>query len=82
MTPCPWSRVPGVVRFMVFVENPIDVLDEGLADDVCVGEVSVPVASLVSDPMHGGAQRERKQWFSLQVSGLPKINFRIESDVA
>ena len=25
---------------MVFVENPIDVLDEGLADDVCVGEVT------------------------------------------
>ena len=26
ITPCPWGRVPGVVRFMVFVENPIDVL--------------------------------------------------------
>ena len=42
--------------------------DEGLADDVCVGEVSVPVASLVSDESHGGPQRERKQWFSLQIT--------------
>ena len=35
---------------------------------MCVGEVSVPVASLISDESHGGSQRERKQWFSLQIT--------------
>lgn len=59
----PWRMSQAVLRFSVFWENPAD--QEGLAEDLLEGHVTVPLSSLVADEGRGGPQPERQGWYKL-----------------